>query len=327
MKIFLILLLIILQTKSYWVLASHSKIKNNMAESQTVVFQLYGSGLGSNLIHLLAFKNYVENKKSDKSTFIVDETHYSYKYRNQGVMTAFFEPTVPILKNEDEFNNFVQSKGKEGLALIWTRSARGANRSMIRSAYPWKGASYYEWMSKEACSTLRFSKIGLQRINELKTKNDIPSFANSISVGFHVRRGDKTLREAKKKEGEDYVNLLLSITAETDKSVENCFIASDDIQGLIDIKKALKKSKVPCKVYSLVNRSQKGNKEGVIRSDAEILQFITELSILIDVTYFIGDFASNVASLLSMMRSCGKIDKSHYSQSHTVGRQGYVWFK
>lgn len=317
MKLFIILTCTLLHVKVYWTVSKEAQIDY----APKVVFQLNRHGLASNFIHLLAYKSHVESLKHE---FVVDEAHYQYMYKNQGVMTAFFEPTSLILKDEDEFRNYV--RGNEGVSVITTTSSNGVNRRKIRSTYSVTGLPYYQWMSKEACSTLRFSKIGLQRMNELTKQNNIPSFLNTASVGFHVRRGDKTQHESRLFKGEEYVNKLLEITNETEKNVENCFIASDDYIGLLDVKKALKKGNVPCKVYSLVNRSQKGSKVGS-RTDYEVLQFITELSVLIETTYFIGSFDSNVGSLVSMMRSCGRKDKSHFSQSYSVSRKDVPYWR
>ena len=114
-----------------------------------------------------------------------------------------------------------------------------------------------------------------------------------------VRRGDKIINEARKWEGKEYVDKLLSITT---KPIEQCFIASDDYSAVLEIKRSLEENNVGCKVYTLVEPKQKGSFQGD-RSDEEVLQLITEISILSEVTYFIGTSSSNIGMLVSLLRS------------------------
>merc|ERR1719362_210528 len=62
---------------------------------------------------------------------------------------------------------------------------------------------------------------------------------------------------------------------------------------------------IGCKVHTMVKPNQNGSREGD-RSDLEVLQFLTEIHILSQATFFIGSFNSNVGALVSLLRSCGK---------------------
>merc|ERR1719491_1570041 len=173
--------------------------------------------------------------------------------------------------------------------------------------------SFYDRMSKEACTSLKFSKIGRLRTNMLKNENKFPNFSKT-SVGFHVRRGDKILNEAVEWKGNHYVDKLLNVIT---TPIDKCFVASDDYRAVLEIKQSLQDNNVGCKIYTLVEPKQKGSFQGD-RSDEEVLQLITEISILSEVTYFIGTSSSNVGTLVSLLRSCGKKDKNYYFQSHGV---------
>jgi len=296
----------------------NQELIDSTINKSTTIFQLTRHGLGSNLINMLAFKSHFE---SINHKFIVDESHYYYKYKGEGVFKAFFSPSFRVFDDLDEYNTFIKANAVSS-HILTTHSGGGSFYHWIRGILPIRGPAYHELMSKEACVALKFSAAGQLLTNDFKKKNGIPEFSNTVSVGFHVRRGDKILNEASKVEGKEYVNKLLTIN--TTKPIDNCFVATDDYKAVIQIRRALRQKKIGCNVYSLVKPNKKGSFEGN-RSDEEVLTFITELRILSKVTYFIGTFSSNVGTLVSMLRSCDGEDKSHYAQSYSVDGQDVYW--
>ena len=80
-----------------------------------------------------------------------------------------------------------------------------------------------------------------------------------------------------------------------------------------------------CAAHSLTRPIQRGSNARHGVTDEDTFQFITELSLLIDTTYFIGTFSSKVGVLVKLLRSCPEgNDPTHYYQSYGVDRH-YFW--
>lgn len=277
------------------------------------IFTLLQHGLGSNLINMITFKSYFE---SIGHTFIVDESHYYYSYKGKSVLSVFFEYDFSLLKDKNEFDEFM-GKNINSTQIIRTTTDHGSLRRHIKKNLP---HLTYDFLSPKVCSSISFSKIGIRHANQYKLTSSIPDFSNTISVGFHVRRGDKIkLNESRIFTGKEYVQKLIEITTER---IDNCFIASDDYNAVTEIKAALKSHKVGCKVYSFVGREQNGNVQGSM-VDSELLKFITELTILSKVTYFIGTFNSNVGTLVSLLRGCYTKESLHSYHSYGVDKDAF----
>ena len=146
----------------------------------TTIFRLERYGLGSNLVNMLAFKNYFE---SIGHAFMVDESRYYYTYKNEGIFKAFFDPAFRVFDHTDEISNFTKTNFNNAQQLTQL-SNRGGFYNMIRRKIGFRGMSFYDRVSKEACTSLKFSKIGRRRTNMFKIEHKLPNFSK-ISVGFH----------------------------------------------------------------------------------------------------------------------------------------------
>jgi len=220
----------------------------------------------------------------------------------------FFDTKILHVLNENE----LQSLGNEHEANDgggWLH-----HRNEVKPSHPNSGIEFYEWLSKETCKSLQFSEVGMARIE--KFIGEKPFSDNTVSVGFHVRRGDKLRGESKLYEGHEYVEKAL--IAVNGSRIDTCFVASDDFEAGEELKRALTEKKVGCKFYTLDDPSEHGNEYSVKKDGADTLRFIAELSILSQVTYFVGTFDSNVGVLVSLLRSCYTKDNNHFYQSYSV---------
>ena len=140
--------------------------------------------------------------------------------------------------------------------------------------------------------------------------------SSPITVAFHIRRGDKLKLESRAYRGFEYVNTLkkaLEVEEEEDGSdasssnsvlsnIKYCFVATDDYNAVVELQQALTKNNIPCKLYTLMstaNQQTNRNTDGTI-------QFLAELKVLVDATYFIGTFNSNVGNLVALYRGCSR---------------------
>jgi len=279
---------------------------------KTFVFHLEWSGIGSNFIHMLAYKSHYE-KIGYK--FVAYDLDYYYKYQNEGILTAFFDTKILHVLNENELKSL--GNEYESLEGGWV-----GKREEVRPSHPTRGIPFYEWLSKETCKSLQFSEVGMARIE--KFIGEKPFSDNTVSVGFHVRRGDKlTLHESTLHEAHEYVEKAL--IAVNGSRIDTCFVASDEFEAGEELKRALIDKKVGCKFYTLDDPSEHGNKEGVSKDGVETLRWFAELSILSQVTYFFGTFDSNAGVLVSLLRSCYTKDESNFYQSYSVSVAEPYW--
>jgi len=280
------------------------KLLRTSKDVKTFVFRPQSSGIGSTFIHMLAYKSHFEGIGYKFSVYDVD---FPYKYEDSGVLSAFFDKRNLTILNEND----------HGLLNNAYEPDFGRERAEVRRNHSTKGLPFYEWLSKETCKSLQFSKIGMERINDFIGKKFAPNFFdNSVSIGFHVRRGDKLDGESPLYEGNKYVEKALSVT--NGSTIDTCFVATDDFEAVDELKRALLEKGVGCEVYTLDDLNMHGNVEG-ITNEIETLRFISELSILSRVTYFVGSFNSNASVLVSLLRSCHTKDDYHFYQSFGVG--------
>jgi len=230
-----------------------------------------------------------------------------------------------------------------------------ANTHAYLPAFLTGSQRFYDKMANFMCPNFQFNEGTQTEIAQYKQERNIPlQLEGTTSVAFHIRRGDKIkhmvgcnesppkslrglYRHWKKivqPEGESrcfpadaYVQKFLSVAPNHKKTVEHCFVASDDYQAVEEMKEALTRHKVPCQVHTLTEPEQRGRSQLLAEQndgDKETIQFFSELSLMIDATYFVGTFNSNVGSFVSVMRGCDNDrDRKHYSQSYGVDRDAF----
>jgi hypothetical protein len=196
------------------------------------------------------------------------------------------------------------------------------------------------------CSSVSFNAYTIGEIRQILNEHSIPNFSKSsrfgiygsgqeihgplgTTVAFHVRRGDKLIKESIPFDEKLYVQKLLKIPGVVPSQIKHCYLATDEYSVTRGIQDSLKQYNIPCQLHFLVSPER----DRPNRSDLkEILQFFTELHLLAHATYFVGSFNSNVGSFTSLFRKCswegnpGTTNDTfhHYHQSFGVDQE--EWF-
>jgi len=274
-------------------------------------------GHGHNMMLIIAHMNYFNS--TGHSMAMSCGNH-------PGFLTKYFAPPFPVFDDHATLYAF-RNKNKQQRPVEMLHSNK--LRKKIRGSFPVSGLDGYNWFLKESCSgILRFNKKTTNQVYSFMAENNIPDFLrkkNSVSVGFHVRRGDKIKGESRLYTGIEYVDKLENVTGTTmdKKKIENCFVASDDIKAVDEVRIALSKNGFICKVHTLTQRDEHGAHQSV--NVEKTFELIAELFILSKVTYFIGTFNSNIGSIVSLMRGCHTRDRTHLYQSYGVDSDTFSW--
>ena len=212
---------------------------------------------------------------------------------------------------------------------------------------------FYDKMTAFMCPHFQFNAETATEIERHRLEHNISSeYYNgktATSVAFHVRRGDKIrsklwhsggpqnlkdvfwyLLHCIKPRGESrffaadaYVKKFLQVVPQK-TVVQYCFVASDDYQVIGEMRQALQKHNVPCVVHSITTPTQKGhNRPGSTFEGNSHVHFLSELSVMMEATYFVGTFNSNVGLFVATMRGCHATDRTHFSHSYAVDRDAY----
>jgi hypothetical protein len=316
--------------------------------SMTNICILQGSGLGSQLLNMIAQKIYFTDRER---IFIVDDTQYGYKWQDNitGVLNGFFTPKFPVLQM-GEWDNIIRSQFSEmpsmdtllqmGSRRVYTDTDQKVEimwaiaqpyRDEFPKAYGRRSIPLYTRFATEACLHLQFNEHAKLEMKKLLDLHQIPSDLRrkSHSVAFHVRRGDKIGTESKLYPGSTYVDKLVQVLATTsnNKPLDHCFIASDDYAAVEEVTESLKEQNLNCTIHTLTTTLENGSSYNVSTISGgftSTLEFVTEMSLMVDATFFIGTFNSNVGALVSLLRKCYYVGTPHYAHSYGVDRED--WF-
>lgn len=290
-----------------WLLVAQPSVSNANENKAIAIYKFDGHGIGANVMMMLAHKKYFEE---EGYTFKVDEHETRYMYNGKGFLSIFFSPKFEVIEDEDTLNKRLKEPG----TIYETKHSK---RRDAKWKYGRVGLKAYNWLSKDVCSNVIFNRKASAEIELYKAEHGLDAeFENSVSVGFHVRRGD-AIREMRRHDAVEYVDRLIGLDIK--EKIKSCFIASDDYEVIPEMKKALKARGVSCRVYSLVKDKQHGNRAKDQLSDDDVLQLMAEISTLTRSTYFIGSFDTNLGAMVSLMRRCyRKENKNHYHQSYGV---------
>ncbi|CAB9511427.1 expressed unknown protein [Seminavis robusta] len=302
---------------------------------------LSGSGVTSQLMNMMAQKIYFADGKHDG--FMVVDSEYGYRWdANTGLLKGFFSPTSLSVLPWDEVmpSNFGAPTAGDIIGRMGGKYTDPAGhfdaviaidrsyRKRFKNAYSNKKHNFgdlYDRMVVEGCANLQFNDQARQAFRTLLNQNSIPDFTQVKSVAFHVRRGDKVkLKESRAYTGEEYVTTFVKAAKGGAQSMEACFIATDDYSSIGEITNALVSHGITCQVYTLTSANEQGHAADARTNRDNTLQFLTEFSVLVDATYFVGTFNSNVGGLAAVLRRCHYTDAPHYSHSYGVDSEG--WF-
>jgi hypothetical protein len=196
---------------------------------------------------------------------------------------------------------------------------------------------FYHRLSCLLCDNIRMSEETKAQVQAILTSASIPDFTSTEeilgpTVSFHIRRGDKTKIESRPFLGSEYVNKLKEIIPDQGKlsSIKHCFVATDDYHAVLELQNALQVASIHCTLHTLTTEGYHTD-----RGKEDTLLFLAEMKMLIDASYFIGTFNSNVGGMAALYRGCdrrkqGEVDEkqvfrmfNHYYQSYGVDTDGW----
>jgi hypothetical protein len=214
--------------------------------SMTNICILQGSGLGSQLLNMIAQKIYFTDRERG---FIVDDTQYGYKWQDNttGVLEGFFTPKFPVLQMgewEDIFRPQLDMPSMDTLLRMGSRKVYTDTdhkveimwaiaqpyRDEFPKTYGRRPIPLYTRFATEACLHLQFNERAKLEMKKLLDLHQIPSdLRHRHSVAFHVRRGDKIGTESKLYPGSTYVDKLEQVMIAT-AQLHNPYI-DDNVGG------------------------------------------------------------------------------------------------
>ncbi|CAB9511428.1 expressed unknown protein [Seminavis robusta] len=303
------------------------------SKGRKTITVLEGSGLGSQMINMLAQKIYFEAHGKE---YFVDDTEYGYRWDdNTGVLQGYFTPQFPVLQRSDwqQMTSFMGVPPRNVIfntndvyrdgAIEIIKSIRFSQRKHFRKEFK---HDHFGLMVPEACKHLQFNQRAKQEFKTLIDANNIPNLRNVSSAAFHIRRGDKILaHESIVYSGANYVLKLLEAVGE--QKIDHCFISSGDYAAVEEVQAALQEKQVGCQVHTLTQQAEHGADESVSRTNrANTVQFLAEMSQLIDATFFVGTFNSNVGSMAALLRAC-IYPKKRYGNSYGVDTDDWYYVR
>ena len=207
------------------------------------------------------------------------------------------------------------------------------------------------------CPHFQFNERTLREIEfHRQGYNILPANLNGTSVAFHLRRGDKIKSklfhpgrprnlndvlmyvyhtfvprgESRMFSADAYVDKLRTVLPKG-ITVDHCFVSSDDYDAVRELDEALQRHNVQCALHTLTEPKERGNNVNNKFPKAErTVHFLAELQIMIEATYFVGTFNSNVGLFVTAMRGCQleatttmATDRTHFARSYAVDRNAF----
>ena len=333
---------------------------------------LQHTGLCSQLLNMFVKAIYFQETQN-RTLIADESTYAYRMNATTGFLKGYFTPKFPVIDSKEQYQEVQpyfadgfeyaptrwkwrvgENHTKEPIMAIMTGDFRGPARSHRAP----DSIDLFEKLVETMCPHMQFNDHARQRIYDYQHTHggeDVPddeSTTNSSkkkpllpSVAFHVRRGDKTkgdnpadpkngeTGESELFTGEDYVQKLLEVTPPNTTVFQDCFVASDSYQPVQEIRDALERHEVSCRVvWTLTQPSEDGSwaHHRVKASPDEFtLEFLSELQVMIRATYFVGTFGSNVGAMVAVLRGChderGALG-SHYFDSYGVDSDKW-WFR
>ena len=141
--------------------------------------------------------------------------------------------------------------------------------------------------------------VDMNNASETSSVNNAAS--PSLSVAFHIRRGDKLIRESRAFSPQEYVDALTAGVSVSDKAlIRQCFVATDDYRVVDELEAALRNSSIACPVvHTLATKDYDTNRNG-----HHALQLFVDLKMLVDATFFVGSISSSIGGIVSLWRGC-----------------------
>ena len=314
-------------------------------------------GFGSLTLHMLQFAIFFQDTQGRH--LVVDESKLTVYRRNHsvGAFTGFFNPTFPVLDTEGDLERVEQEMEARDSTIFAGKLTNWSNvksdsspvlkikmahpygwahftesRKIVRDYYNEKGEAVvvlFQRMSSLLCESLPLNHATQRETQTLLTNASIPDFSSLDAAGqqdpptiaFHIRRGDK-IREQAHSPARKYVDKLIEIIPNSDdrSRISKCFVATDDYKAVVELRVALRARSINCTLHTLTTPAAYSS----ARDTNDMILFLAEMKVLIDATYFIGTFGSNVGKLVPLYRGCDAdfaytADKySHFFRSYGV---------
>lgn len=297
-----------------------------------IIYSLTHRGLYSELVNLALAKVY-----SDKYNYrlMVNSRNWNSKIDNglSDWFIPYFEETHSILTYQEKiYNNEKPWIGKiyYNPSAFWgywrerlyNKIFKFFNPTALLSKESFKRMHSGDFLSQYSEGELlnavsnsfkkfyKYNALTQNNISEKKQYINIPD--NYISI--HIRRGDKIVTG----EMED-INLNIYVDAIRKYSYisNNIYIATDDVTVISYISKKL--SDIDIKIYYNKENKLKGFDEKTynLKSDSvrrdEVLNMLFDMDMMINSSFFIGTFSSNVGCVVAMylgLDKCHSIDVS-----------------
>ena len=311
-------------------------------------YRAFRHGMGHQILYFFAYAIYFE-KHENRTQMILDESNYHYRLNEGiGLFTGFFTPKFPVIDNSSQYP-LIQPFIGEGVNYTdfanhqgqWCKNFGSKSNPLKLTCQPdnWIAVRnlrddkewFYNKMVEKMCPSMQFNEMARKMIARKKREHGIlddfigllggGANKNSTSVAFHVRRTDKIAqKESIKFKGQEYASFLVTkIIARNNVTIDHCFVATDDSVAVDEILTALKTYQVSCQVHSFATN-------GTV-SKTNTIQFLSELSIMVDATYFVGTMNSNVGTMVGILRACQRDTATAYD-NHFADTYGIdkPWF-
>ena len=326
------------------------------------LFVLKDTGLGNVLLNMYAVGLFLKTRYG-YTTMLVDEVMYEGYHRGTArvpVLSGYFTPktfavvdtraqrelVAPLLPEQfvtlDEWDTY-EGKERKRFRHIVKENPSGNNRAplvvasrqMFHKAARFSADDMYTYLIESMCQDLQFNDGAWRDVQALRRNlygNKLPANLQhnndtGVSVAFHVRRTDKVAtHEAAAVPAAAYVDTFLQHLRTDRQDVITCFLATDDVKVVHEeMKQALADRDVPCQLVSTPVDKQSGTDR---YQDYGARVFLSEFSVLLEATYFVGTFSSNVGSLAAVLRACpGRYDpQQHYADSYSADIPEWNYF-
>jgi len=304
-------------------------------------FAEYHHGFGSLTMSILVLQHFLGDLQN--RSIIVDQSRfYNYRYSNQnqnttkGLYSGFLKTSFPVLDSENDWSTIEQFAHKNGILvpldrnislvsksgwLSWLNELQGMKKNWIDKTYR-NESDFFGHLSKASCH-IRFNQETNERIGKILQNHSVPNFRPSLynniiddgndcsSVAFHIRRGDKLEKESIPYQAKEYIDTLIRGISEKEKNcIRHCFVATDDYRVVSDLATELAASSIHCTLHTFArpfhdNKNDKPSSKATPKRDGNhALVLFVDLKMMIDASFFVGTFNSNIGKLAAMWRGC-----------------------
>lgn len=292
------------------------------------------NGFGSLTLTVLHFRAYYQRQQENSRTLVLDQSHSKVYRRNEthGLYTGFLQTDFLVIDKIGHVQAVIQQQqqqqqtlasasavdvvkvshqtSRQHLQFIRTfRTIANANAKI----YNEDNLAMFADFVRMACAIQLTAETQAQIVEELNQRG-IPlldnlsmnnradaSLTRSYSVAFHIRRGDKLIKESRAFSPQEYINALTAGISPTEKAaIQHCYVATDDYRVVDELAIALRSASIACPiVHTLAGKDYDTNRNG-----HHALQLFVDLKMLVDATFFVGSISSSIGRMVSLWRGC-----------------------